>query len=253
METENLEVLLAQALKKKAAQTDRPRKVSESESAESDSAERGRSIPAAVRREVWQRDEGRCAFVSADGHRCGSQRQVEFHHVVAFGKGGRHEVGNVELRCRAHNTLHAEQDYGRRFMESKRNPPRVSEARSVYRPRTSSVRTAQVWDIRILGKGAVEVAPVRSRRAYGPVGRGKSTHDNKSSVVFTDMGSTHGFTSSTMRSIGPGRCGRSFRGRGCGSGRCGRRGLYRRGAQGCGRSLGRSSLGRSGRRLLRGR
>jgi hypothetical protein len=37
-------------------------------------------VPADVRRAVYVRDGGRCAFVSVDGHRCGERRFIEFHH-----------------------------------------------------------------------------------------------------------------------------------------------------------------------------
>ena len=79
-----------------------------------------RAIPARVRREVFERDEGRCAFADGEGRRCGSSWQVEFHHRVAFAKGGLHATGNVELRCRAHNQYEAELEYGWEFMAVKR-------------------------------------------------------------------------------------------------------------------------------------
>lgn len=70
-------------------------------------------VRAAVRDQVFRRDEWRCAFVGRDGRRCGSTWQLEIHHVVPLGKDGESEVGNLSLRCRAHNLLHAEQDFGR--------------------------------------------------------------------------------------------------------------------------------------------
>src|SRR3954471_23549369 len=45
--------------------------------------------PATVKREVWQRDGGRCAFVAVDGQRCSATRLLEFHHVLPRGAGGR--------------------------------------------------------------------------------------------------------------------------------------------------------------------
>lgn len=66
-----------------------------------------RHIPAAVRREVWKRDEGRCAFVGSEG-RCAERGFLEFHHVVPYAVGGVAETGNIELRCRAHNAYEAE-------------------------------------------------------------------------------------------------------------------------------------------------
>jgi len=61
-----------------------------------------RYIPAAIRREVWTRNEGRCAFIGAHG-RCRETGLLEFHHVEAFAHGGPTTAENLELRCRAHN------------------------------------------------------------------------------------------------------------------------------------------------------
>jgi hypothetical protein len=71
----------------------------------------GRHVPAAVRREVWSRDGGRCAFVGAGG-RCTEQGFLEFHHVVPFARGGPTNTANLQLRCRAHNAHQAETDFG---------------------------------------------------------------------------------------------------------------------------------------------
>ena len=66
-----------------------------------------RHIPASVRRAVWVRDGGRCAFVAPDGRRCGETAFLEFHHVRPYARGGPATVENVELRCRAHNGYEA--------------------------------------------------------------------------------------------------------------------------------------------------
>ena len=80
--------------------------------AQSAHADGTRYIPAAVRDEIWRRDEGRCTFLGTDGHRCGSTHQLQFHHVVPFGKGGESTVSNLTLLCAAHNRFRAEKDYG---------------------------------------------------------------------------------------------------------------------------------------------
>jgi hypothetical protein len=49
---------------------------------------RTRTIPAAVRREVWQRDCGRCCYVDARGRRCRETSNIEFHHRTPFAMGG---------------------------------------------------------------------------------------------------------------------------------------------------------------------
>jgi 5-methylcytosine-specific restriction endonuclease McrA len=69
--------------------------------------QRSRRIPAAVRRTVWARDQGRCVFKGRDG-RCDETGFLEFHHVVPFAAGGPSTVENLELRCRAHNEYEAE-------------------------------------------------------------------------------------------------------------------------------------------------
>jgi 5-methylcytosine-specific restriction endonuclease McrA len=76
------------------------------------STPKGRTIPAAVSREVWRRDDGSCAFVSADGRRCGSTYQVQLHHLLAYAKNGPATAANLSLRCSIHNRFHAEQDFG---------------------------------------------------------------------------------------------------------------------------------------------
>jgi 5-methylcytosine-specific restriction endonuclease McrA len=69
-------------------------------------------IPAAVRREVWKRDGGRCAWTRADGRRCTSTWKLELDHIDAVARGGAATVDNLRLACRAHNVFHAERLFG---------------------------------------------------------------------------------------------------------------------------------------------
>ena len=73
---------------------------------------RSRHVPAEVRRAVWARDNGRCAYVAANGRRCEDQGFLEFHHLVPHADGGEATAGNIELRCRAHNAYEAERWFG---------------------------------------------------------------------------------------------------------------------------------------------
>jgi hypothetical protein len=66
------------------------------------------------------RDDGRCRFVDPEGRRCDSTWQIEFHHRTPYAKGGSHDVGNIELRCKAHNQYEAELEYGKSFMSARR-------------------------------------------------------------------------------------------------------------------------------------
>jgi len=79
-----------------------------------------RYIPAAIRRAVWERDEGRCTFVSITGGRCRCRRFIELDHVVPFARGGKATVENLRLRCSAHNQYEAERVFGVDFMKRKR-------------------------------------------------------------------------------------------------------------------------------------
>ena len=64
----------------------------------------GRAIPAAVKREVWRRDRGRCRYVDrASGRRCGSQHLLQIDHVVPYACGGAAEPNNLRLLCAAHH------------------------------------------------------------------------------------------------------------------------------------------------------
>ena len=65
-----------------------------------------RHIPASIRRAVWARDEGRCAFVGARG-RCTETGGLEFHHRIPFADCGPTSIENLSLRCRAHNAHEA--------------------------------------------------------------------------------------------------------------------------------------------------
>lgn len=90
------------------------------EEEDTSSVRASRYIPAAVRRAVWERDEGRCTFVSITGGRCRSRRFIELDHVVPFARRGKATVENLRLRCSAHNQYEAECVFGVDFMRRKR-------------------------------------------------------------------------------------------------------------------------------------
>jgi hypothetical protein len=84
---------------------------------------RGRYVPADVRRAVFERDEARCTFTDDSGRRCPETHRLELHHLLAFARGGDSTEENLTLRCQAHNTLAAEDDFGRDFVDAARASP----------------------------------------------------------------------------------------------------------------------------------
>jgi hypothetical protein len=100
---------------------------------ETDTSPSSRYIPAAVKRAVYDRDQGQCRFVGDNGRRCKERSRLEFHHRNPYGRGGGHKVDNVQLLCRTHNRYLAERDYGKKIMECyRRSAGRVSEPAAFY-------------------------------------------------------------------------------------------------------------------------
>src|SRR5207244_12043335 len=77
-----------------------------------DKTVRSRGVPRAVKRVVWRRDAGQCAFVSPTGRRCSERTFLELHHVQAYAKQGPATVGNISLHCWRHNKYEAELIFG---------------------------------------------------------------------------------------------------------------------------------------------
>ncbi len=113
-----LTLLLAELERTKFAAASRPRSSRATDTA-------SRHIPAAVKRALWQRDGGRCAFNGSQG-RCTETGFLEYHHVVPFADGGETSIGNLELRCRAHNQYEADLWFGSAAV------PMVREMRAVF-------------------------------------------------------------------------------------------------------------------------
>jgi hypothetical protein len=108
-----LTLLLEDLARKKFAETAAPRGARAGKT-------HTRHLAAAVKRAVWMRDLGRCAFVAKTGHRCNERRFVEFHHVDPYALGGEGSVDLISLRCRSHN------DYeGRLYFGTQARPSRA--------------------------------------------------------------------------------------------------------------------------------
>jgi hypothetical protein len=108
-----LTVLLEDLARKKYGATVRSAARPQAEGRAEGSAGRAgsRHIPAHVKRTVWMRDGGRCAFVGTSG-RCTETGFLQVHHVAPFARNGEATASNLELRCRAHNAYEAEAYFG---------------------------------------------------------------------------------------------------------------------------------------------
>jgi hypothetical protein len=116
-----LALLRKEAEKRKCAATDRPR-------ASTGTAAGSRDIAAEVRRRVWERDGGRCAFVGTNGRRCAARRFLEIHHLDPHALGGGKTADELALRCSRHNRYESELYFGAYLPEgvAKESPPAIT-------------------------------------------------------------------------------------------------------------------------------
>ncbi|HTQ46172.1 MAG TPA: HNH endonuclease, partial [Polyangiaceae bacterium] len=106
-----VDLLLEKLEKQRLGKTSRPRPSRE----QSDPSR----VSRATRRAVFERDGERCTFTDAEGHRCPATSWLELDHVIPRARDGTSEAGNLRVRCRAHNALHAEQTFGKEHVARK--------------------------------------------------------------------------------------------------------------------------------------
>jgi hypothetical protein len=73
-------------------------------------------IPAAVKRAVWERDQGRCNWPIDGGGVCGATHRLELDHIVPWAEWGGETEANLRVVCRTHNRLAARKVFGERVM-----------------------------------------------------------------------------------------------------------------------------------------
>ena len=98
-------------------------------------------VPAAIKREVWTRDDGRCAFVGTND-RCTETGLLEFHHIRPYADGGETSVENLELRCRPHNAYEAEKYFSAEAPLFVRERPTEWRGADSFRNELSAVSSA---------------------------------------------------------------------------------------------------------------
>ena len=145
-----LDLLLERTLKRRFAQTKRPRPSRSASRKGGENAEgnpegvhentppqaapeaRGerrigrRHIANATKREIATRVGRRCTFVGNDGRRCGATQFTQIHHHEPWARHGDDSLTNLRLLCASHNRLLAERDFGREFVAHRIRDRRVS-------------------------------------------------------------------------------------------------------------------------------
>jgi 5-methylcytosine-specific restriction endonuclease McrA len=108
--------------------------------AASEGTTKGRAIRRRLRRLVWERDGGRCTFVSADGHRCEETGRLEVDHITPVAMGGESTPENLRLLCSAHNQHEAERVLGREHVRRRREIAHRERARAKVAAQASRER-----------------------------------------------------------------------------------------------------------------
>ena len=118
-----LDLLIERVKKQRFASGRSPRTPATTKPSES------RHIPAAIRRAVYERDGGRCAFVDESGRRCPETGFLELDHIDGFARTRTHAADEMRLLCHAHNQHAADLIYGRAKMDACRAPKVTSQPR----------------------------------------------------------------------------------------------------------------------------
>jgi hypothetical protein len=120
-----------------------------------------------VRREVFERDGERCTFVDAAGRRCEARTLLELDHITARALGGTDAADNLRVRCRPHNALAAERDFGREVIERCKGERSECARRSSARPGDNHPRQRGHDDVGATAECDDAAAPLRALRNLG--------------------------------------------------------------------------------------
>ena len=129
-----LDLLLARLEKQRLGKTRHPSNRATNGKPEAESGKRRQQgyVPRAVRRAVFERDGEQCTFVDDSGRRCPSRAFLELDHREPRAVGGADDVSNLSVKCRAHNMLSAERDFGRQHIEERKNQRKIHPRQCGY-------------------------------------------------------------------------------------------------------------------------
>ncbi|WP_394831254.1 HNH endonuclease [Pendulispora rubella] len=109
-----VDLLLAELEKRRLGKTTRPAMKAPH------ATTRAGYVTRSTRREVFERDGEQCTFVDESGRRCECRTFLELDHIEPRARGGSDDPTNLRIRCKWHNALAAEQDFGREHIEKKK-------------------------------------------------------------------------------------------------------------------------------------
>ena len=110
-------------------------------------------------RALWERDGGRCKYVSPDGHRCEEKRRIEPHHLDPWVLAGDVDSPDAyELRCSRHNDYEGRLYFGRRRRKSK-DDGEVRERPMSYGARSFSAELVPEQTAAMARNSATRFAP----------------------------------------------------------------------------------------------
>ncbi len=105
-----LDALIRELENKRFGKTDRPRQ-------SAGTADGSMSRPA--KREIYDRDDGQCTYVSPSGVRCTERAFLEIDHREPRALGGKGDAANGRLLCRTHNQYCAREIFGDKYIDDR--------------------------------------------------------------------------------------------------------------------------------------
>ena len=124
------ERLVDLALKQKDPKEKPAREVTEQDTLDISAPKNPRFIPAAIKRAVLARDQGKCVYKNPEtGKICGSQFQLQIDHIIPVALNGESTLDNLRCLCRAHNIHEASRIFGAEKMEGHGNA-KASQAKA---------------------------------------------------------------------------------------------------------------------------
>ena len=95
-------------------------------------------VPKGIKREVWRRNQGQCAYQDPrTGRRCSATSYLQYDHIIPFAMGGPTIIENLRLLCANHNRLRGMDQFGKYRRKPEARSPRLSSNTQQTNPNPS--------------------------------------------------------------------------------------------------------------------